>query len=229
MEQETEIKSNRKIHIIFVIFTLLLSFGISCIDISATTDTNTIEEYFNEVNSAPYCISFKWNTYYKKDSKIVSYEMSEFYVFDEKPHHFSYYGGKEVNDLIAYDDKGKQITATYYTCYGIGNNYHNSNGKFNMQKGGSKKNISLGSYTNEKLESVSTIAHTLINTSTFDVYIDDNLVFQKPTVPMATVAEQLPEAVGEQAIIIIGGTICLMALMIFLVVLVRYFKKVSQV
>lgn len=228
MEQGIEKKSNRKIHIIFAIFTLFLSFGITCIDISATTDSSTIEKYFAEINSAPYCISFKWLDYYEKDNKIVSYERINFYIFEEKPHHFSYQNGHPGNPLYAYDDKGNQIYADYYNVFGIGNNYYNSNGKLKMLKGTSKQSVSLGLYTNEKLETGSVIAHTSINTSTFDVYVDDNLVFQKPTAPVAIVAEQLPEVVGNQTQIIIGGTICFLALMIFLVILVRHFRTVSR-
>lgn len=228
MEQETEKNSNRKIHIIFAIFTLILSFGISFIDISATTNQDTIDKYFSVINAAPYCISFKWYEHYEENGKIVSYEKINFYIFEEKPHHFSYQNGKDTNPLQAYNDKGNLIYADYYNVWGIGNNYYNSNGKLTMFKGSSKQSVSLGYYSNEKLESIHAKPHALINTSTFDVYIDDNLVFQKPTAPMGIVAEQLPEVVGNQTQIIIGGTICLMALMIFLVVLVRHLRKVSQ-
>lgn len=205
---------------------MILSFGISFIDISAKTDKDFINSCFDKINSADYQVTIKFYDYYEKNGVYVGYEIAHYYVYSEKVAYFS----KSINhnSLLAYNDKNEVITATVYRYLGKNNNYFNSNGEPSMFV--ESNSINTGSYHDKNGNLVKDVPiENLIVASTFDVYVDDNLVFQKPTVPVAIVAESLPAVVGNQTQIIIGGTICLMALMIFLVVLGKHLRAVSQV
>lgn len=198
MEQETEKKSNRKIHIIFAIFTLVLSFEISFIDASAVSyeKTLTVEQFNKYIAEYPYYsksyakVNGAYNsTYYFSKTKIY-YENNQIKTEDNT-------NFIRVQTRVYVDDETFKWNESVYQS---GSNY-----------------ISMSSFVH----------------SNYDIYENGVLYYSSnpedfPVPPVAISAVGLPEVVEVNSRVIIGGTICLMALMIFLVVLVRHLRKVSQ-
>lgn len=201
MEQETEKKSNRKIHIIFAIFTLILSFGISFIDVSAVNYEKTLtNEQFNElIAEYPYYTK----TYGKSD------------IFYNSTYYFSKTKIKYENKQIITEDGSSFLRVKAYVT---------------------EKDPDTFTFKSDLRESGS--SYVLLRSDSFvhsnyDVYENGVLIYSSnpedfPVPPVGIFATTLPEVVTANSRIIIGGTIFLLALMVFLVILVRHLRTVSR-
>lgn len=219
MEQEIEKKSNRKIHIIFAIFTLLLSFGISFVSVDAFSTAGELslsKDEFNEILiTYPYYIK-SYSSIRTDDGGVI--EQTQYY-FSKTPLKFI----KKENDrtYLINDD------VTSYRSYSAQNRYDKNGGidekypdyTWSFKKGSDYKELFISDPIVFK-----------------DKLVHSNFVFEGvqlspedfPIAPVAEVATMLPEVVTVNSQVIIGGTICLMALMIFLVVLAKHLRAVSQ-
>lgn len=219
MEQETEKKSNRKIHIIFAIFTLILSFGISIIDVNANYDVNldngekyTYSDYlsYKQVCTATSCKG-RYSIYYAyfnstdisvtKFDKFYSLNLVSSSDLNDKNkilfYRVQYSGKDEIEDVVYYTSDLPSIFFEDVSNNGIAEDFITSSQAlyeaFNQLTG--------GTFVPE--------------------YIPPKGVMEKSLSP-------LPEMILTETQVIIGGTICLLALIIFLGILVRHFRAVSQ-
>lgn len=194
-------KSNRKIHIIFAIFTLILSFGISFIDVSAVSyeKTLTVEQFNKYIAEYPYYTK----TYGKSD------------IFYNSTYYFSKTKIRYENNQIITEDGSSFLRVKAYVTKDEPDSFQF---KSEFRESGTSYNNSY--------------PHSFVH-SNYDVYEDGLLIYSSnpedfPVPPVGIFATTLPEVVTLNSQIIIGGTICFLALMIFLVILVRHFRTVSQ-
>lgn len=199
--ENTEKKSNRKIHIIFAIFTLILSFGISFIDLNAVSyeKTLTVEQFNKYIAEYPYYTKI----YGKSD------------IFYNSTYYFSKTKIKYENKQIVTEDGSSFLRVKAYVT-------ENDSDTFTFKSELIESGTSYGIiYSNSFVH------------SNYDVYENGVLIYSSnpedfPVPPVGIFATTLPEVVTLNSQIIIGGTICFLALMIFLVILVRHFRTVSQ-
>lgn len=206
-------KSNRKIHIIFAIFTLFLSMGISFIDVSANDTLLSDDEIFKLVDE-----QLVPNV---KAEKYIFYRVIE---FGKLTNHIVFVDMTDKVDKLKFTDSSKKalnMTSGKFYLY----HYYlqtNSDGSYSFTEPNQTDNTVISLYGN---------GVRMTTLSNFDLTIDGVKVFHKasrPTVP-ADVVQTVPVAMIANSQVIIGGTICLLALMIFLVILVRHLWTVSQV
>lgn len=219
MEQETEKKSNRKIHIIFAIFTLILSFGISFVDVNADVvypsyegEFQIDEKSYNEyLQSYPYCI--KTYSYSREYEMQIEYTA---YYFSKSPLYWSRGSTSTVQDLKSENNDDILVISRSLIWF---------KGKYSTDELTDKvyhgfvftKNFSVISSFNDS------VIHGNYNFENLKLTPEDF-----PVPPVASVATTLPEVVTVNSQVIIGGTICFLALMIFLVALVKHLRAVSQ-
>lgn len=226
MEQETEKKSNRKIHIIFAIFTLILSFGISFIDVSAAyyvpNDLENDNKCRSYIDSSSYVITLKLPHGNTGKYQYIYYIFDETIKVDDDYYFYNSVGEKKsVKKILVFFEYNANFS---YIGGGQEPNHFDS---FEHEIPYDKNKLPLGDYGWRHTQ----LEDTLItfSSSKFDVYnLNGNIVFRKPPAPVGKVAEVLPEVVTVNSQVIIGGTICFLALMIFLVILVRHLRTVSQ-
>lgn len=223
-------KSNRKIHIIFAIFTLFLSFGLSFSNISAFSlsenssnlDSASLQQFYDEFAkekilsiSAPNDYfnekiitlnGYSTNNYPSNDPRI-NYQLS-FYV--------SFFGS---------NSRVTSIDSNFYTYFNEDIYTVTYTVQYNSEKGYYDHKHHSSSYSNLIGRGNSSLSFSTSNV--FDV--DGNIVFQKPPLlEVGEIVKDLPVVVGLNSQVIIGGTICLLALMIFLAILVRHLRTVSR-
>lgn len=219
--ENAEKKSNRKIHIVFAIFMLILSFGISFIDVSANFEFPPYEGEFqidetsyNEyLQSYPYCIK----TYsYKRES--ISQTESTVYYFSKSPLYWGKGSSSSVKDLRS-ENNDEILVIRRYLWWTSDTGKYQTDILTNDKYDGFcfTKNVSAVSSFNDS------VIHGNYNFSDLQLTPEDF-----PVPPVASVATTLPEVVTVNSQVIIGGTICFLALMIFLVILARHLRTVSQ-
>lgn len=220
--ENTEKKSNRKIHIIFAIFTLILSFGISFIDVSANFEFPPYEGEFqidetsyNEyLQSYPYCIKT-----YSRERISISQTESTVYYFSKSPLYWAKGSTSSVKDLRS--ENNDEILVIHRYLW-----FTSDTGKYQTDI-----------LTNDKYDGFYFTKNVSAVLSFNDSVIHGNYNFEGleltpedfPVPPVASVATTLPEVVKVNSQTIVFGTILVLGLMVFLGVLVRYLRKVSMV
>lgn len=222
MQNEIEQKSNKKIHIAFAIFTLIFSMFLGFLNNDIKANTITKEDVLK-----------KFFTEYKSNTDTD-------YIFASIP-----YNEDGVYGIYYYYIPNENISDYYVTSNTSGDYNPDSSYLLLVRKDSTRfyvKKVVYDLSTSQFIDD-----HTLSSKDTFMILSDKigsvymtnrdvtlegkgggTLNFPGPPKNLIVKpAEALPEIVGGQTAIIIGGTICLLALMIFLVALVRHLRKVS--
>lgn len=199
---------NKKIHVIFAIFTLILSFGISFTNVNASYDV----DHDNDGNYETYQNYFSFRINYDDGS----YQLKKYY--------FNSYSKVELTD---------NSLTVYFDFYPNSTNFreiYSSDGKLEnvyiYPSEINQKNTATIYYIREEISDIVTDCETLAN----DIKaLGDSPVIPEYIPPKGAVEESLSQVnLIPEIVIIVGSTICLVGFLLGLRVLLKGLRTVSR-